>query len=95
VKTGRNRGIIVSLEISVERGRDEIDVRLKGAVDLDSIQQLQSELHRVLHDRPRVLVVDLTHAEVADAIGASTFELARSEADLAGVNLRLTNRSSQ
>jgi anti-anti-sigma factor len=83
----------VSLEINVERGRDEIDVQLKGDVDVDSIQQLQTELLRALHDRPRVMVVDLTHAEIADATGASTFELARSEADLAGVNLRLTGQS--
>jgi anti-anti-sigma factor len=78
------------LEINVDRGRDEVDIQLKGEIDLDSIQQLQSELLRALHDRPRELVVDLTDAKIADAMGASTFALARSEADLAGVNLRLT-----
>lgn len=83
----------MSLEINVDRGRDEVDIQLKGDIDVDSIQQLQSELLRAVHDRPRELVVDLTDAEIGDAMGASTFALARSEADLAGVNLRLTNRA--
>ncbi len=83
----------MSLEINVDRGRDEVGIHLKGDIDVDSIQQLQTELLRAVQDRPRELVVDLTNAEIGDSMGASTFTLAKREAEIGGVNLRLTSES--
>lgn len=88
---GGMRNDVVSLEIKVERGNDQVEVQLSGDVDMASSHQLQAEFRRVLRERPRHLVVDVTKASIADNVGASTFIQARSEARLVGVNLRLTN----
>jgi anti-anti-sigma regulatory factor len=72
---------------------DDVIVQLSGALDIDAIEAFEACMTRLLADKPRRLILELSALTDIDLAGTAGFDRARLAAHVRGVDLILDSPS--